>query len=273
MIDEAVAWARLLAIRAARSVGPTDETAHGLAAIDIPPAEMTAAARMLLAALTPVAMATPDRPLTIAQMGQSLDGRVATATGASHYINGVEARAHLHRLRALCDAVIVGAGTVEADNPRLTTRLAPGPNPLRVVLDPRRRLSADRSVFRDGAAQTLVITGTPRGVPLPSGVDVIVIPEREGHLPPHAVLAALHDRGCGAILVEGGAWTVSAFLTAQQLDRLHLLIAPLIIGSGRSGLMLPPIDALQDALRPPAHWYPLGPEMLVDLDIAAIRHR
>ena len=78
-------------------------------------------------------------PWVIAQLGQSLDGRIATASGASHYINALEARTHLHRLRAVVDAVVVGVGTVNADDPQLTVRHVPGANPLRVVLDPRRR--------------------------------------------------------------------------------------------------------------------------------------
>src|SRR5512141_1129097 len=77
----------------------------------------------------------------IAQLGQSLDGCVATRTGDSNFINGPENLVHVHRLRAVCDAVIVGAGTVAADNPRLTTRRVVGPHPTRVLLDPQLRLA------------------------------------------------------------------------------------------------------------------------------------
>ena len=99
--------------------------------------------------------------LVIGQLGQSLDGRIATDEGHSHYINGPEDLLRLHRLRALVDAVVVGAGTATADDPRLTVRRAPGPHPVRVVLDPRGRVPEDLRMFRDGVAPTLWIQGGP----------------------------------------------------------------------------------------------------------------
>ena len=87
-------------------------------------------------ALNFLARRTGPEPVVIGQLGQSLDGRIATPTGASKYINGKEALAHLHRIRAKVDAVIVGVGTAIADDPQLTTRHVPGPSPVRVVIDP-----------------------------------------------------------------------------------------------------------------------------------------
>src|SRR5438067_8617991 len=88
----------------------------------------------------PICSATAARPLTVGHLGQSLDGFIATHSGESQWVTGEENMRHMHRLRALCDAVIVGAGTVAVDDPLLTTRLVEGSNPLRVVLDPARRL-------------------------------------------------------------------------------------------------------------------------------------
>src|SRR5437016_715601 len=87
----------------------------------------------------PICSATRARPITVGHLGQSLDGFIATHAGESQWVTGQENILHMHRLRALCDAVVVGAGTVAADDPELTTRLVPGPNPLRVVIDPARR--------------------------------------------------------------------------------------------------------------------------------------
>ena len=101
--------------------------------------------------------------LVIAQTGQSLDGRIATAAGRSHYVTGPADIRRLHRLRALVDAVVVGAGTVAADNPRLTVREVEGRNPLRVVLDPDGRLDRARHVFSDGAARTVEVRRAPDG--------------------------------------------------------------------------------------------------------------
>src|SRR5213078_3711770 len=105
----------------------------------------------------PICRASAAQPMTIGHLGQSVDGFIATHAGESRWVTGPENILHLHRLRALCDVVVVGAGTVAADDPQLTTRLVSGPNPLRVVLDPGRRLNASHRVFSDESAETLYI--------------------------------------------------------------------------------------------------------------------
>src|SRR5204863_7939602 len=97
--------------------------------------------RALLDLYLPVSSATPGRPVTVGHLGQSLDGFIATPSGDSQFVTGDANLTHLHRMRALSGAIIVGAGTVAADNPQLTTRLVNGPNPLRVIVDPARRLA------------------------------------------------------------------------------------------------------------------------------------
>lgn len=188
------------------------------------------------------------RPFVFGQLGQSLDGRIATATGKSHFINSLEAIRHLHRLRALADAVIVGIGTVIADDPQLTVRHVPGPNPARVIIDPTGRLPPTARCLDDDGVRRVVLQGVD--VPRPHGVETLTLPSDSGRIAPAALIDAVGGLGFRRILVEGGADTVSRFLDASLLDRLHLLVAPMIIGSGPIGISLSAIDGLADALRP-----------------------
>jgi riboflavin-specific deaminase-like protein len=210
----------------------------------------------------PIACAKPAHAYVLGQLGQSLDGRIATPSGHSHYVNGPDAIRHLHRLRALVDAAIVGIGTVLADDPRLTVREVAGPNPARVVIDPNGRLPADARILSDDGVPRFVVQGAGRSAR--AGATTIEVPERGGRLDPHDIVAALADRGLRRLLVEGGGRTVSAFLAAGALDRLHLCIAPLVIGSGPIGLTLPPIDRLEQALRPTIAVHRLGEDVLFD---------
>ena len=100
----------------------------------------------------------PDGLTVIGQLGQSLDGRIATPTGHSHYINGPAGIEHLHRIRALVDVVLVGAGTAVADDPQLTVRRVEGPHPARAVLDPNGRLPATARMFANDGVRRLVLT-------------------------------------------------------------------------------------------------------------------
>jgi len=187
-------------------------------------------------------------PRVIGQMGQTLDGRVATATGKSLYINGRYALEHLHRLRAGVDAVIVGIGTILADDPRLTVRLSDGRSPVRVVIDPEGRMPEDARCLTDASVRTLLIHRQGGGLP---GEDRIAIPpSSDGTLPPDAILSALAEHDLHRVLVEGGPTTLSHFLAAGVIDDLHVMVAPKIFGSGRQGIVLPPIDRLDEALVP-----------------------
>ena len=232
--------------------------------------ETTPAARDLLDLLLPIRL---PADLVIGQAGQSLDGRIATARGDSHYITGPADIRRLHRLRALVDAGVVGAGTVAADDPRLTVREVAGRNPVRVILDPNGRLGADRRALRDGAAPTLVVhrAGDPAPAAGHPGCDVLRLPADPGAagrgFAPAAVVRALRARGFRRLLLEGGGNTVSRFLQADALDRLHITVAPLLIGSGPPALTLDPIDSLNKALRPRCRRFPLGDDVLFDLDL------
>lgn len=200
-----------------------------------------------------------------AQLGQSLDGRIATASGASRYITGPEDLLHLHRLRALADAVVIGAGTATSDDPALTVRRTDGDNPTRVIVDTHGRVPEHLGVFHDQAAPTLLLhpAGQPRRAP--GDAECVAVPHNGHGLAPAAIITALAERGLGRILIEGGGITVSRFLAAGLLDRLHVTVAPLIIGSGRDAFTLPTIDSLSAAQRPPWRRFDMGEDILFDL--------
>jgi riboflavin-specific deaminase-like protein len=249
-------WMHLLALRAGQGAA-------------IPGFRPTRGETAALALYMPVARRDGGtRGLTLAQIGQSLDGRVATISGDARDVSGPDGLRHLHRLRALVDAVVIGVRTALHDQPRLTVRLVPGPSPARVVIDPDGRLPDDSPVLADDGCRRLVVQVVDRRR-MP-GVEVIRLP-RGDWIDPADVRAALTRAGFGAVLVEGGGITIARFLEARVLTRLHVAVAPLIIGSGAPSLTMRPVDRLRDALRPPAAVYGLGPEVLFDCNLGPVR--
>lgn len=165
------------------------------------------------------------RPYVTWKYAATLDGRSAAADGTSRWITGEPARADVHRLRAEVDAVVVGVGTVLADDPQLTVRPDPGHQPLRVVLDRSGRTPADARVH-DGAAATLVLAD-----------------------PPAQALAALAERGVVSVLLEGGPTVAGAFLRAGLVDRVVGYVAPALLGAGPPALADAGVGTIKDAVR------------------------
>jgi diaminohydroxyphosphoribosylaminopyrimidine deaminase/5-amino-6-(5-phosphoribosylamino)uracil reductase len=211
----------------------------------------------------------PGGPLVLGRIAQSLDGRIATTSGASRWISGPDDMVHTHRLRALFDAVVVGAGTVRADDPLLTTRVVEGPSPVRVVLDPRRRLDARFQVFQEGP-ETLLFCAEDAAGPDRLGQASVLRSKRAGEaLCIRTVLAALAARGLHRVFVEGGGVTVSRFLAAGVLDRLHVTVAPLLLGGGVPAFVLPHAASLTEALRFDWTVHRLGADLLLDIPLRA----
>lgn len=209
--------------------------------------------------------------LVVAQLGQSLDGRIATRTGHSKYINGMPGLVHLHRLRAVVDAVMVGIGTALADDPLLNVRMVPGRHPHRIVIDPRGRLKATARLLNlDDGVRRIVLTTADSVPKLPSGVEIVRLPSEDGLINPLDIRKALAELGIRRVLLEGGAETISRFLSAKALDRLHVIVAPVILGDGRAGLVLPPIETVDQALRPPTKTHVLDGEVLFDCDFRGL---
>ena len=182
-------------------------------------------------------VSTPSsRPYVLLKYAQTLDGRIATKTGDSKWISGEAERRASHALRAACDAVLVGVGTVMADDPQLTVRLVPGSSPMRIVLDSALRLPSDTRIL-DDAACTILVT-TDRSSPArrrslrARGVGIRVVEAGPWGVDLGATLALLRAAGVRSLLVEGGAKVITSFLRARLVDRLVVGIAPTILGAG-----------------------------------------
>ena len=248
-------WQSLLGLKAGRREGP----APG----------WTREARAAWALYAPLMERAARRPFLFAQVGQSLDGRIATLSGDATAISGPDGLRHLHRCRALADAVVVGVRTALADNPRLSVRLVDGPSPARVVIDPRGRLPDDAALLDggDGARRVLIQACDRRRT---AGIEVVRLPAVDGWIAPADIHAALGELGFERVLVEGGGITIAGFLEAGLLQRLHVAIAPLIIGAGPSGLRTTaPVARLADALRPETSVYGLDSDVVFDCALAA----
>jgi diaminohydroxyphosphoribosylaminopyrimidine deaminase/5-amino-6-(5-phosphoribosylamino)uracil reductase len=207
----------------------------------------------------------------VGHLAQSLDGRIATTCGVSRWLSGEEDLLHTHRMRAIADAVLVGANTVLHDDPQLTVRLCRGENPVRVVLDPEHRLDGSQRVFRDGIAPTLLLVAADRaGTERRWGQsEVLPVPRGAQGLDPLEIRRVLSERGLSWLFVEGGGITVSRFLAAGALDRLQITVAPVILGSGRPSLVLPEIHDLAHSLRPRTRRFLLGDDTLIECDFNA----
>lgn len=233
---------------------------------------MDDAARQLLDVYAPLCVGQSSAELVLAHLGQSLDGRLATVTGSSRFVTGPEDLRHTHRLRALFDAVVVGAQTACVDDPQLTTRLVPGRHPTRIVLDPHGRLDPGLKVLNDGRAPTLILTSNSAAYArarLASHVDVVEVRCPEGQLCLPEILDHLRMRGLCRIFIEGGGVTVSRFLQAGLLQRLHVVVAPMILGSGTPALQLEPIERIADAITVRCRRFLLGSDVLFDCDLRA----
>ncbi|MEM6483237.1 MAG: RibD family protein [Pseudomonadota bacterium] len=207
--------------------------------------------------------------MIVGQIGQSLDGRIATVAGDARDVSGPDGLCHLHRMRALVDAVVIGVRTALHDKPRLSVRLCGGDNPARVVIDPRGRLPDDTPVFRPDGSRRIVVQAV--SCRRPPGVEVLRLPKTpEGRLDPSAILDELDRAGLSTVLIEGGGITIGHFLEAELLSRLQVAVSPLLIGGGPAGLNTRnPVTRLADAIRPETRVFGLGSDILFDCALTA----
>lgn len=215
--------------------------------------------------------ASPPRPLVTVHYAQTLDGRLATRTGDSQWISGEPSLVYAHGLRASHAAIMVGVGTVLADDPQLTARLVDGPSPLRVVVDSTLRTPLSARLIMDRAVPTILAAteradGARRRAATSAGVEVLIFPQTsDGRVELGALLDELGSRGLESVLVEGGAGLITSMLREQRVRRLVVSIAPLVLGAGIEAVGDLDVMRLRDALKfRRASFTQLGPDVLFD---------
>lgn len=193
----------------------------------------------------PVFSKEKGRAISVAHFAQSLDGRVATCQGDSKWIGNEENLIHAHRMRALCDAIMIGSGTLEKDQPRLTVRLVTGDNPRRVVLGTSVQNYA--SLYESSEDRITVIGRYPSK--LNGQIDYVHLPTEDDIIHPLRILKYLFEENIHSVYVEGGTTTTSHFIKHQGIDILQLHLAPLLLGGGQACVDLPGIDKVKHAIR------------------------
>ena len=201
-----------------------------------------------------------NKKLVIAQIGQSIDGRIALNNGNSHYINNPKSIIYLHCLRSISDAIIVGSNTIKKDDPLLTTRKIKGTNPKRIIIDGSLSLNNKYKIFNDGN-ENIIFTKSNKNIRL-NNSTIIRLKEKNFTKNFITQIKKLKYKN---ILVEGGSKTISELINNKYIDILQFLIAPILIGSGINSLNLKEISNLNKAIRPKHNFNELENEIIVNL--------
>ena len=201
-----------------------------------------------------------NKKLVIAQIGQSIDGRIALKNGNSHYINNPKSIIYLHCLRSISDAIVVGSNTIKKDNPLLTTRKIKGTNPKRIIIDGSLSLNNKYKIFNDGN-ENIIFTKSNKKIIL-NNSTVIRLKEKNFT---RNLIAELKKLKYKNILVEGGSKTISELINNNYINILQFMIAPILIGSGINSLNLREISNLKKAIRPKYNFNELENEIIINL--------
>ncbi|MDC3112613.1 RibD family protein [Pelagibacteraceae bacterium] len=201
-----------------------------------------------------------NKKLVIAQIGQSIDGRIALNNGNSHYINNPKSIIYLHCLRSISDAIIVGSNTIKKDDPLLTTRKIKGTNPKRIIIDGSLSLNNKYKIFNDGN-ENIIFTKSNKNIRL-NNSTIISLKEKNFTKNFITQIKKLKYKN---ILVEGGSKTISELINNKYIDILQFMIAPILIGTGINSLNLKEISNLDKAIRPKHNFNELENEIIVNL--------
>ena len=217
----------------------------------IPPDSRLFLEKYLLFSLLSLKAQPEKRAIAVAHLAQTLDGKIATSTGDSKWIGNQENLIHAHRMRALCDGVLVGSQTLKEDHPKLTVRHVEGKNPIRIILgNPTPEFD---SLLESGEEPVLALHH--QSIETHPAVQYFKFDAPEGRISTQEVLAFLYEQGIHTVYIEGGATTISCFVENLDVDILQLHIAPIIFGSGTASLQFPKVQLMKEAYTFKHHYF------------------
>ncbi len=207
---------------------------------------------------------TTGMPFVTLKFAQSIDGRIATRNGNSRWISSPESLKLTHKLRAVTDAILIGNRTLKIDNPELTTRLAKGPNPVRILLSASGRVAKHRIIFTDKTAPTYIATTAKSKLEQNGDFRIIRVKKLKSGLDLKDLLSKLGTMGVVTLLVEGGSQVLTSFIRQRMADRIIVIIAPVVIGDGIPAVGNLGVMSIEDSIAlSETEWHKSGPDLLI----------
>lgn len=207
---------------------------------------------------------TTGIPFVTLKFAQSIDGRIATRNGNSRWISSPESLKLSHQLRAITDAVLIGNGTLKSDDPKLTTRLARGPNPIRILLSASGKMTRRWTMLTDGAALTYIATAANSNLRENGDFRIITLRRLKSSLDLKELLSKLGEMGVVTLLVEGGSQVLTSFIKQRIADKIIVCIAPMIIGDGISAIGDLGVGTIENSIAlSETEWFRSGPDLFI----------
>ena len=203
-------------------------------------------------------------PYIFGHLAQTLDGYIATESGESRYISSIDNLEHLHMLRAISDVVLVGSNTVKFDNPKLTTRLVKGPNPMRVVIDKNDTIKNSCNLLKNKDRKGFKIVSDKLK---PNGKNIFLLPLKKDEFRIVDIISLLKSLGNKIIFIEGGGNIISHFYRKKFLNRLHLCISPILIGRGINSFIIDKDVKINEAKIKKISYIKMGKDILCNIKL------
>lgn len=207
---------------------------------------------------------TTGMPFVTLKFAQSIDGRIATKSGNSRWISSPESLKRSHKLRGITDCVLIGNGTLSLDDSKLTTKLAKGPNPIRVLLSASGRINRRRTMFTNGAAPTYIATAAKSDLKQNGDFEIIRVKKLKSGLDLKDLLTKLGKLDVVSLVVEGGSQVLTSFIKQRMADKIMIVIAPIVIGDGIPAFRNLGVKTIKDSIALEGmEWIKSGPDLLV----------